>query len=280
MGGIPQKSPQLHKISLECASISSELQRLIGQVDNTGTGDDDESSGPISSALHEEVIDIRNRLMSVQLSLSQIYNRTITEELVAIKMAVLEIIDGLADSDDDASIQTFYTASSIPYVETAAWKEVERSLRAHFPEQSVRDNYAMIIETIETAFSANAEMGEGTSPVIVAVNAELTQMILPEEKQRKDGELADLRETLERSMQAIDHTEELAKLRELLESVRHARELLMQANYYQPHKCQCTLSGPARCACCKGRLSILVKRRSVFSENSGSTQTLLTVLTV
>lgn len=164
----------------ECTSISSELQRLIAQVDHPGTGESDEPNGLIVCPYPEDIIDLRNRLMGAQVKLSQIHNMQFAEDLGAIKKAVLEIVNSVTDSEDASSIRTFYTACSVPYVERSMWREVEQTLRTRFSPQCVQDHYALIIETIEASLSENLQQSEVTPTITSLFTPEQFQVIVRE----------------------------------------------------------------------------------------------------
>jgi hypothetical protein len=145
---IPSNDPQLQKIFRECTSIHSDLLQLLALVENDGGNDANATRFSIGS-LNEEVIDLRSRLMGLQMNLSYIHNKRMAKDTEAIKEAVTELMNGAANSDDASSIRTFYTASSIPYVERQMWRELEKALRERFTTNFVRDNYALIVATVE-----------------------------------------------------------------------------------------------------------------------------------
>ncbi|EUC31573.1 hypothetical protein COCCADRAFT_6558 [Bipolaris zeicola 26-R-13] len=100
----------------------------------------------------------------------------------AIKQAIAEIMSGPEDSEDTASIKTFYTASSIPYMERQMWRKIERALRGRFTAEFVRDNYALIVDTVEETVWENSipRRGDTTTPAqIVAIESALASTKTP-----------------------------------------------------------------------------------------------------
>ena len=120
--------------------------------------------------------------MSLQFNLSLIHNKKMAKDADAIKQAVTELMNGQANADDTSSIRTFYTASSIPYVERQMWRELERALRACFTAEFVRDNYALIVATVEEAVWENTTPGlmDTTTPApTVSTASALTNTTMP-----------------------------------------------------------------------------------------------------
>lgn len=136
--------PQLERVSRECASILDELKRLEDSIENDGNG-----GYVFTSSLNEDVMDVRSRLMGLQLHLSNINSRKTAKDFDTIKEAVTYLMSNQSGVDDASSIRSFYTASSIPHVERQMWREVEKALRARFPAEFVRDNYALIVASVE-----------------------------------------------------------------------------------------------------------------------------------
>jgi hypothetical protein len=151
-------------------------------IEDDGGGDDADATRFSTGLLNEEVIDVRSRLMSLQFNLSLIHNKKMAKDADAIKQAVTELMNGQANTDDTSSIRTFYTASSIPYVERQMWRELKRALRAHFTAEFVRDNYALIVATVEEAVWENTTPGlvDTTTPApTVSTASALTNTTMP-----------------------------------------------------------------------------------------------------
>jgi hypothetical protein len=142
-------NPQVQNIFRECVSILSDLRRLVALIGDDGGSLDADATRLSASSLNEEIIDVRSRLTSLQFNLSHIHNKKIAKDADAIKEAVTELMNGPANADETSSIRTFYTASSIPYVERQMWRELERALRGRFTAEFVRHNYALIVATVE-----------------------------------------------------------------------------------------------------------------------------------
>ncbi|KAH7073934.1 P-loop containing nucleoside triphosphate hydrolase protein [Paraphoma chrysanthemicola] len=90
--------------------------------------------------------------MSIHLRLSLLYNRRQTHMNEAfIRKVVIDVIDNKEQNDDTSSVHTFYTASSVPYVDRQTWKEFEKDLRSRLSPDVIRNNYALIVSVIEDA---------------------------------------------------------------------------------------------------------------------------------
>lgn len=87
--------------------------------------------------------------MSLQMHLSDINNMKTTKDFEIIKEAVAQLMSSHADSDEASSFCSFYTASSIPFVEREMWQEIQKALRARLKPDVVRDNYALIVTLVE-----------------------------------------------------------------------------------------------------------------------------------
>jgi hypothetical protein len=142
--GVFSSDLPLERISRECASILSELRRLKSLLGRDGAGGD-----VFIASLDENVVDIRSRLMSLHMLLSNINTRKTAKDFETIKKAVTQLMDSQSSSDGASSIRTFYTASAIPYVERQMWQEVQNALCARFTTEFVRDNYALIVASVE-----------------------------------------------------------------------------------------------------------------------------------
>jgi hypothetical protein len=174
--------PQLKRIFCECALILSDLQRLVVLIEDDGGSDDADATKLSTSSLNEEVMDMRSRLMSLQFNLSHIHNKKLAKDADAIKEAVTELLNGPAHADDSSSIRIFYTSSSIPYVERQMWRELERSLRGRFTAEFVRDNYILIVATVEDTMWENTTPGpvDTTIPALaVPMASALTNTTMP-----------------------------------------------------------------------------------------------------
>ncbi|KAF7672578.1 hypothetical protein GT037_009609 [Alternaria burnsii] len=134
----------LERITRECASILTELKRLESLLGRDGDGGD-----VFTASLNEDVVDIRSRLMSLQMHLSNMNSRKTAKDFETIKEAVTRLMNSQSSSDEASSIRTFYTASAIPYVERQMWQEVQNALCARFTTDFVRDNYALIVASVE-----------------------------------------------------------------------------------------------------------------------------------
>jgi hypothetical protein len=148
--------PLLERVSRECASILSELKQLEHSL-----GQDENGGYVFSASLSENIVDIRSRLMSLQMLLSNINSRKNAKDFEAIKEAVTQLMNSHQSSDDASSIRSFFTASENPYVERQVWQEIEKALRARFTTNFVRDNYALIVASLEEL------VFENTAPWIV-----------------------------------------------------------------------------------------------------------------
>ncbi|CAN9241938.1 unnamed protein product [Alternaria alternata] len=142
--GVFSSDLPLERIFRECASISSELKRLESLLGRDRAGGD-----VFAASLNENVVDIRSRLMSLQMHFSNIHSRKTAKDFETIKEAVTQLMDSQSSSDGASSIRTFYTASAIPYVERQMWQEVQNALCARFTTEFVRDNYALIVASVE-----------------------------------------------------------------------------------------------------------------------------------
>ncbi|KAI4638543.1 hypothetical protein J4E93_010098 [Alternaria ventricosa] len=136
--------PLLENVSRECASILNELKQL-----ETSLGQDENGQNAITASFNEIVMDIRSRLMSLQMHISNVNSRKTAKDFEAIKEAVAQLMESHKPSDDASSIRSFFTASSIPYVERQIWQEIEKALRAQFTAEYVRDHYALIVASVE-----------------------------------------------------------------------------------------------------------------------------------
>jgi hypothetical protein len=153
-------SPLLEGLSRECASILNELKRMECALVHA------EDGGYIFTAsLNENVVDLRSRLMSLQMHLSNSHSRKTAKDFEIIKEAVTRLMNSHQSSDDTSSIRSFYTASSIPYVERQMWQGIEKALRARFTTDFVRDNYALIVASVEEL------VFENTPPWIVGAKS-------------------------------------------------------------------------------------------------------------
>lgn len=146
---VPPNDPQLQKIFHECASILSDLRILVALIEDSGSSNDADATGFSTISLNEDVMDIRFRLMNLQFNLSCVHNKKIEQDADIIKKAVTELMNGPANADDTSSVRTFYTASSVPYVERQTWRELERALSASLTAKFVRDNYSLIVAIVE-----------------------------------------------------------------------------------------------------------------------------------
>ena len=143
--------PFLERVSRECASILGELRQLESSLVQ------DQSGGYVFTAsISEDIIDIRSRLMSLQMHLSNFNSRKTAKDFEAIKAAVAQLVNDHEDSDDASTIRSFFTASEIPYVERQIWQEIERALRERFTIEYVRDHYALIVASVEELVSERA----------------------------------------------------------------------------------------------------------------------------
>lgn len=160
--------PLLVRVFRECASVLSELKRLENSLGAEGDG-----GYVFTASLNEDVMDVRSRLMSLQLHLSNVNSRRTAKDFDTIKEAVTQLMDSQSNSDDASSIRSFYTASSIPYVERQMWQEIEKSLRAHFTAEFVRDNYALIVASVEEL------VFENTTPWIEGASSDIRSAEVP-----------------------------------------------------------------------------------------------------
>jgi len=136
--------PLLERVSRECASILRELKQLETSLAQDGNG-----NYVITASFSEDVVDIRSRLMSLQMHLSNVNSRQTAKDFRVIKEAVTQLMNDHQSSDDASSIRSFFTASSIPYVERQIWQEIEKALRVRFTAEYVRDHYALIVASVE-----------------------------------------------------------------------------------------------------------------------------------
>ncbi|RMZ73131.1 patatin phospholipase a2-related [Pyrenophora seminiperda CCB06] len=156
--------PLLERVSRECGSILSELKRLENSL-----GKNENGGRVFTASLNEDVVDIRSRLISLQIHLSSINNRKIAKDLHTIKEALTQLLkihisSGSDDasstrsfyttlstpqlmnnqtrsgSDETSSIRSFYTASWIPFVDRRMWHEiVEGAISGDSPSKVPND---------------------------------------------------------------------------------------------------------------------------------------------
>ena len=134
----------LEWVSRECASILSELKQLENSLER-----DKDGNYVFTTLFSEDVVDTRSRLMSLQMHLSNVNSRKTAKDFEAIKEAVTQLMNSHQNSDDASSIRSFFTASSVPYVERQIWQEIQKALRSRFTTEYVRDNYALIVASVE-----------------------------------------------------------------------------------------------------------------------------------
>ena len=153
--------PLLERVSRECASILRELKQL-----ETSLAQDENGNYVITASFSEDVVDIRSRLMSLQMHLSNVNSRQTAKDFRVIKEAVTQLMNDHQSSDDASSIRSFFTASSIPYVERQIWQEIEKALRVRFTAEYVRDHYALIVASVEELVFENTSpwISEGAKP--------------------------------------------------------------------------------------------------------------------
>ncbi|KAH7562626.1 hypothetical protein BM1_02146 [Bipolaris maydis] len=168
---LPPNDPQLQRVFRECASIVFDLRRLVLLIEDNSCNNGADTSGFSPLSLNEEIIEFRFRLMSLQANLSLIHNKNMRQnfDTNAIKRAIAELINVPENSEDTASINTFYTASSIPYVERQMWREIERALRGRFTADFVRDNYALIVDTVEETVWENSIPRRGDTATLAPI---------------------------------------------------------------------------------------------------------------
>jgi hypothetical protein len=151
----------LERVCRECASILSELKRLEALLGRDMVGDD-----VTIASLNGDVLDIRSRVMSLQMHLSSIISRKTAKDFQIIKEAVTQLMNSQSSSDEASSIRTFYTASAIPYVERQMWQEIQNTMCASLSTEYVRDNYGLIVAWVEKLIFDNTSswLAHGPKP--------------------------------------------------------------------------------------------------------------------
>jgi hypothetical protein len=156
---------QLQRVSHECSSVLSDIQILAAQIQDgsSDNGDATNATRYMDVALGEKLDKARAKLLTLQIKLSQVRSKRIAHDADIIRAAVIQLLNSPNDVEDSSSIRTYYTASSIPYVERQMWREVERSLRLRFSTEFVRDHFSLIVATVEETLWNHTSPGPATS---------------------------------------------------------------------------------------------------------------------
>ncbi|PSN64913.1 hypothetical protein BS50DRAFT_622273 [Corynespora cassiicola Philippines] len=161
-GILPRNHPELQEALRKHASILSDVETLEDSLRNyiSDKGTDDRRLF-VTQGIYDNIIYIRTRLLSLHLELNTIHtsNKSIDPALIReIMVQCQQSCQGQASdhegsADDLSSYYTFYSASSIPYIERQKWREIEKAIRMRLGAEVVRDNYASVIEAVENILS-------------------------------------------------------------------------------------------------------------------------------